>query len=242
MIVYASAYTNVHTYTLASLCLHIIPSRVRRQILKGGCKRYVCRYCVRLCVRASALPLSFTASEEADRAIYTTRSLARTHAQAQAQAQTRPLILYSKHDALETWTCGDCRRLLAVDDVRPNASFRTPCVCPPSPPPFPSEVSDSAMLALDPCMETCPEIMPPPLFPPPLLAPRPFVRPACSHECTMRGQTCAWHTRMCSPLLSVAHAPASAPPELDAKQSRVEMVLSGGLSTLTSAREVDEDG
>ena len=78
MIVYASAYTNVHTYTLASLCLHIIPSRVRRQILKGGCKRYVCRYCVRLCVRASALPLSFTASEEADRAIYTQRSLARS--------------------------------------------------------------------------------------------------------------------------------------------------------------------
>lgn len=31
-------------------------------------------------------------------------------------------------------------------------------------------------------------------------------------------------------------------PELDAKQSRVEIVLSGGLSTLTSAREVDEDG
>ena len=168
----------------------------------------VCKYRMRVRSRASELPLSFTASEEADKAIYTT--LARTHArshaqaQAQAQAQTRSHILYSKHDALETWTCGDCRRLLAVD-VCPNASFRKPCVCPP---PFPSEVSDSAMLAWDPCLETCPEIVPPPLFPPPLLAPRPFVRPACSHACMMRGQTCAWHTRMYSPLFSVAHAPA----------------------------------
>jgi hypothetical protein len=165
---------------------------------------YLCRYCVRVCVRASALPLSFNASEETHRAIYTKH--ARTHArkaqaqaQEQEQAQTRPLILYSKHDALETWTCGDCRRLLAVDDAWPNASFRTPCVCPPGPPPFPSEVSDSAMLALDPCLETCPEVVPPPLFPPPLLSPRPFVRPACSHECAMRGQTCVAYAHVLAP-------------------------------------------
>jgi len=95
---------------------------------------YLCRYCVRVCVRASALPLSFNASEETHRAIYTKH--ARTHArkaqaqaQEQEQAQTRPLILYSKHDALKhgpVATAGDCWQLMMLGPT--PASAHPACV------------------------------------------------------------------------------------------------------------------